>query len=157
MKNKRRFKIGDIVEIKAFTYAKYDESFDEQIIKNERKLFVKVFQKPKIGQIVGIGKIYLGKYIPGNIGSPHLCYEDADPPSLKISKQIYLWKVILGVMNKPMLVADEDVISTLKKSTFELPLLYSEQPEWSEKWRKEQRNIMKDHPRNEKGRWMKLK
>lgn len=150
MINKTRFKIGDVVNIKASTYAAYKDG------SQERKLYTDVFKESKTGQIIGIKKIQLGNYEPssGYQGDP----EDYEPAFLSVTGTVFLWKVTLGMMNKPFFTKDEDVEFMYSlPSSFELPLFYQEQPKWDNKWKNDQRNIMKDHPRDSKGRWMRLK
>jgi len=140
----QRLQIGDVVEVRTTIEAGY-----EGITRNERKLFRTELETPKIGQVVGLKRLYLGKYNSGNFD---------DQAYLQVERGVTVWLVRFGMLNRPVCVQDEDLVLRYKMPKlfrFKLPLLDAKRTPWSEEYKKEQREIMKNAPRDEKGRWKK--
>lgn len=95
----RRFVIGDAVLVKATVEAHYDE-------KNQRVIERKELPETKSGQVVGMTRIYLGKYRPGSRGSWHT--ED-EPAYLSVKGCEVVWLVRFGMLNREVRVRDEDL------------------------------------------------
>ena len=144
MKVKPRFMIGDWVKVSA--YVKFDYP------NNIRTPYVQKLEKPIIGQIVGARMKFLGEHVPGG-------YDDT--AYLKVRSSLWVWLVRDGYLNKPHEVMDECVelhltedIRLIHKSTPKLPWRKTNMP-WTESDKADLRKIMKDAPRNSKGRWVK--
>ena len=140
MKVKPKFQIGDWVSIKA--YVKFDYPNDIRTPLSHK------LEKPIIGQIVGARMKFLGKFVSGG-------YDDQS--YLAVSGSVIVWLVRDGYLNKPYEVLEEDVFPD-----------YAMHSEWDRKlpWRKtnmtwtdsdkaDLRKLMKDVPRDSKGRWIK--
>lgn len=144
MKVKPKFQIGDWVSIKA--YVKFDYPNDI------RTPFSHKLEKPIIGQIVGARMKFLGQYKSGG-------YDDQ--AHLAVSGSVIVWLVRDGYLNKPYEVLEEDVsyyrlldIRLIHKSTPVLPWRKTNMT-WTESDKADLREIMKDVPRDSKGRWLK--
>jgi hypothetical protein len=144
MKIKPKFQIGDWVRVKAYVEFNYDH---EKRVADKTNL-----EKPIIGQIVGARRKFLGQYKSGG-------YDD--PAYLAVSGSIIVWLVRDGYLNKPYEVLEEDVsyyrlldIRIIHKSTPILPWRKTNMT-WSESDKADLRKIMKDVPRDSKGRWVK--
>lgn len=62
------------------------------------------------GVIVGKAIKHLGTYIRASGGGPFGSFgEDYEPAKLAVGGTITLWEVRLGMLNRPILVSDEDI------------------------------------------------
>jgi hypothetical protein len=144
MKIKPKFQIGDWVKCKA--YVEFDYNPEQRVV-NKTNL-----EKPIIGQIVGAKRKFMGQYKPGG-------YDDQ--AYLAVNGSLVVWLVRDGYLNKPYEVLEEDVelyltedIRLIHKSTPILPWRKTNMT-WSESDKAYLRKLMKDVPRDSKGRWLK--
>ena len=145
-----KFKIGDWVRIQAETYLEYDNNGDRQIIRNPMV---------RTGQVCGAKRRMLGQYKGGETkqnyyGGSYDYETDYEQPYLNIKGSIVVWLIRIGYLNKPVEVLEEDIQRIVMEPKRDLPWLYINSLPWSESDKKELRDIMKDHPRDKKGRWM---
>lgn len=172
--NKERFKIGDAVRVIAEVEAEYE-------VNDQRFIHRRGYDGWRYGQIVGMTRIYLGKYQSGyQRGGSDSLYSDPQPPYLSVKGCEEVWLVRFGMLNRAVKVLDEDIemdaavthlvghtpdfTDRLRSGAFEIgliqvqakfvPVFQCKRYLWTEKQRKEQREIMKDAPRDEKGRWI---
>jgi hypothetical protein len=165
MKTKPRFRIGDWVRVKAIADFYYTEL---AMKKSVRKVESRPLRDPIIGQIVGARIKFLGEFKGGGYRQAGMWDEDVDydPPYLSVSNSVTVWLVRKGYLNKAVEVLDgdielvEEIHSNCIRLTIQdrldrkLPWRKTKQI-WDEKAKEELRKIMKDHPRDEKGRWEK--
>jgi hypothetical protein len=147
MKVKPKFQIGDWVSVRA--YVKFDYPNDIRTPLSHK------LEKPIIGQIVGARMKFLGKFVSGG-------YDDQS--YLAVSGSIIVWLVRDGYLNKPYEVLEEDV--ELHHDTHEecFRFTHAKDPKlpwrktnmtWTESDKADLRKLMKDVPRDSKGRWLK--
>lgn len=136
MKTKPRFMIGDWVKVTA--YVKFDYP------NNIRTPYIQKLEKPIIGQIVGARMKFLGEHVPG--GYDNNAY-------LKVRSSLWVWLVRDGYLNKPREVMDE-CVETYRGSYPKLPWRKTNMT-WTQSDKEDLRKIMKDVPRDSKGRWIK--
>ena len=146
MKNPK-FKIGDWVLIKAKVRLDYDKNGYRQVKRTPTE---------KTGQICGAKRRFLGK-----ISNPS--YYSGDQAYLTVKGSILVWLVRIGYLNKPIEVFEEDIelifpmiLRDMDKLLFiepGTPWFYRDDPFWTERDKEDLRKYMKDHPRDEKGRW----
>jgi hypothetical protein len=146
MKIKPKFQIGDWVRVKA--YVKFDYP------NNVRTPLSQKLEKPIIGQIVGARMKFLGKFVSG--GYDNQSY-------LAVSGSVIVWLVRDGYLNKPYEVLEEDVElltyeywaqCTKLIGKINLPWRKTNMT-WTDSDKADLRKIMKDVPRDSKGRWVK--
>lgn len=154
MKKKLKFRIGDWVFV---SYVRVPEDEPPTGDRNSN-VFVRVIKcKPILacwGQICGMRRLALGESHMGG-------WRGGDDPTYFVAtKFTALWEVRFGLLNKPVLCAEEDFRLMIKKERWacvghkpELPLI---KQDWTypNKWRDELRKEMKDWPRDAKGRWV---
>lgn len=152
--NKKRFKIGDWVHVKATMTTDYDNrDFDDE----SKKIKKVVVKKPAniIGQIVGLKRFHIGEYTPQG---HHQSYDGEWEPVqayITVEEVITVWEIKQGMLNKAVYALDEDVDSGALKAKMRLPLFYSRQPIWTDQDRQNMREEMADVPRDKNGRWIK--
>ena len=149
---KPTFKIGDWVKIKAVTFLEYDHNNNRQVLSAPID---------KIGQICGAKRRMLGKYIGGkrknnHFGSPYGDGADYDEPYLEVKGFVILWLVRTGYLNKPLEILEEDIEvheHWNPKDITPLPWFHKVDI-WTKSDKEALRRIMKDAPRDKKGRWI---
>lgn len=94
--------IGDRVIVRAVSALGYANERD-------RVVFTQQAEKPFDAVIVGLAVKYLGTY-RGSHWPDHS--GEHDPPHLKVTGSVTLWEVRNGMVNKPLLVRDEDLYLT---------------------------------------------
>ena len=156
MKDKKRFKIGDWVHVKATMTTDYELVDGKQtkvVIKDPSNI---------TGQIVGLKRFCLGKYY----GGTHPIYpisvnnyfepDDFDPSYLLVTSTILVWEVKEGMLNKVIYACDEDVSDgVLTYPGQRVPLLHSIKPSWTHQDRQNLRCETAKVPRDKKGQWTK--
>jgi hypothetical protein len=137
MKTKPKFQIGDWVKCKAYVTFGYD---------HEQRAVDKT-HKPIIGQIVGAKRKFMGQYKPGG-------YDDQ--AYLSVSSSVIVWLVRDGYLNKPYEVLEEDIeLQEVVQNTFKKIPWRKTNMAWDDSDKAELRKLMKDIPRDSKGRWLK--
>ena len=154
MKTKPKFNIGDWVRAMAYVEFNYDK-FGKRMA-DKTKL-----EQPIIGQIVGARTRFLGTY---DSGHPHYPDGDYEAPYLKVKGSIIVWLVTEGYLNKPYEVMEEDIEPWLDTHVQCIRLTTAKDPQlpwrktnmtWTESDKADLRKIMKNVPRDSKGRWIK--
>ncbi len=138
------YKIGDFVYVDAFVEFEYDENGNR--IPTRKELYQSV-----TCQIVGAKHKPLGQVVEKNDSA----WDEAPNyyTTLDIDGSAFVWEVKQGLLNSIKFALPQDIRFNFTNST--LPIFYSKQPEWTEEIRKEMAEIMKDVPRDKKGRWTK--
>lgn len=155
MKNEPRFKIGDWVKALGEAVFYYDDQ-------NNRQVESLKFKNPILGQIVGARVKFLGKF---HEGSGHGTEYGWKPPYLEAKGSVIVWLVREGYLNQEVEVLDSDLklyegihdeCIQIKSSTPRSILPWRKvKNTWDDRAKNELRQIMKDHPRDSKGRWVK--
>ena len=97
-----KFNIGDWVEFDRIVKTEYN--------KNDNKIItIYPLKVSKLGQIIGLTNRYTGKYIPGSQYGTYDGYE-YEEGHLKDPKAHFLWMVKTGLINKPFLVLEKDLV-----------------------------------------------
>lgn len=147
MKDKRRFKIGDWVKVVATVSGETSETI--------RTITRKLIAAKSFGQIVGLSCIQEGTikstpYDPEGLN---------DGNYLQIEKRHDVWLIRFGMINRPVKVLDDDVVSlpAEEKTISQLPLSFQVNP-WVEQqdYREMMQETMRGHPRDSRGKWMPL-
>jgi len=114
-----------------------------------------ILKEPRIGMVVGYRTVYDGEIHPGSNQSGFSFDIDYSPPWFEVTGQIEVLLVCFWPRYKPVLVKSEDadpnIVTTLEVTDNLHPTIYP----WREKDKTYLRDIMKDMPRDTKGRWMK--
>lgn len=147
--NSQKYKFADSVEITGTAQGGYDESQERY-----RRVFRNDFIEGKSmkGRIVGIGRIMIGHtqsdyydYSDSSISGSRSC-------NIFIPKgMVFGWKVVLAMTRKTVLCLP-DQIRPIDEEV-EIPIGISRP--WTEGEKDEMREIMKEAPRDNKGRWIK--
>jgi len=150
---KRKYEIGDWVSVSAdVSYLFYDEQ-------KQRRLKIIQHNPPYAAQIVGACRKMLGEYEEAGMARSYgfdLNFDpDYEPPYLKIESSQVFWLVRRGMLNKPIMVRDEDC-ELAEKPVKKLSWKWVNTTLWTQADKDEQRDIMSNACRDEKGRWMKL-
>ena len=147
-----KFKIGDWVWVRHKTVVDYHEpnAVDYSGPGGDPKTAVKV-KVDVVGQVAGLKRKFIGKLVSPEY-DPRL--RDPQNPYLNVTEELILWEVKTGYLNKPILVAEEDMGMALHELGAKLPLLHTKRTPWTESEKHDLRQIMKDEPRDEKGRWV---
>lgn len=132
MKIYKKYKIGNWVKV--------DATYESRYVDGYKKLVRAELSKPKYGQIVGIVQRFEGR-----------CYYDSydGPNHFKHKKSIRLIKVAVSWTSKPIEAKEED----MELTKFQENLPYNNPSVWPKKKRDDLRRIMKDWPRDKKGKW----
>lgn len=101
--------IGDSVMVSALTEVDYDE--------NDNRTTMRRTCQPFTAKVIGKRRKMLGSYFKGSSGS---YFSDYDPAFLKIKGSVLLWEVRHGMLNRPILVGDEDIELTNPVNTPEI-------------------------------------
>lgn len=114
------------------------------------------FDPPVIGKIVGGTYMATGEYHPASYYQSGWG-DDGDPAYIAVDKMVFVYLVRLGFTNKPIKVLPKDVIDyyPFNSFLFVLPFRKAKNVKWNKKDRTYLREIMKDVPRDSKGRWVK--
>jgi len=155
---KDKYQIGDWVVVSSEVSKLY---YDEN---KKRQAKIRPIKYPYLAQIVGACKKMFGKYEEANMACSYgfdLDFgPDYDPPYLRIESSQIFWLVRRGMVNKPIMVRDEDCEFIFEGSKYInskiMPWKWTNQKTWSQAEKDEQRDIMFSACRDEKGRWMKL-
>ena len=135
-----KFDIGDWVEFSVVRVrCRVWETPERRVWESEKK------SKPMHGRVVGLARKVDGVYHSAT------CY---DSGYLEPTNSHVFYQVKLGWLNKPLLVAEEDMVlyQPETRPTFPLmPVAYY----WSEDDKAIQREEVATWPRDAKGRWMK--
>jgi len=110
------------------------------------------YETPIHGQVVGMTHKKSGTYVPGNSCSTWDGEEYASGYLTDTTLHSF-WLVRFGMFNLPVVVEDSDLEPALEYK--ELPTLHLIPCKWSEANRKQLRDIMRNVPRDSKGRWIK--
>ena len=105
----KRFKLGTWVKV----YAKVEFHY----VDNIRKPITTKFDPPIHGQIIGAGIRCIGTYHVGGMqGSTHMTEPDWEDPYLHVTGAREIWKVSVGMVNKPLEVLDADIKTMITSS-----------------------------------------
>jgi hypothetical protein len=152
MKNPK-FKIGDWVQVKAQSYLEYDNKGERQI----RKVPV-----IKTGQICGARRRFLGTYVINEYRETYYSMSEPGEAHLDVKGSVLFWLVRTGYLNKPIHVLEEDIehIVRVKYPEDGLYELFGQKKlpwldnSWTKSAKEQMRWLMKNVPRDEKGRWL---
>lgn len=148
MKIKPKFQIGDWVRVKAYVEFNYNENGQRYVTSNK-------LEQPIIGQIVGARRKFMGQYKSGGWD---------DQSHLSVSGSIIVWLVRDGYLNKPYEVLEDSVEPWYDTHTHCIRFKNARDPKlpwrktnmtWTDSDKADLRKIMKDVPRDSKGRWVK--
>jgi len=149
---KMTYLIGDWVEVESYVRFYYDNS-------NNRLMELVKCDKRTIGQIVGCRKRMLGIFRPSQF------YEDgADQAYLDKAKAVHLWLIREGYYNKPIEALETHIKMYRPLHSQCIRPVLSREPKlpslkirsfWGSQARDQMRSIMKNWPRDSKGRWIK--
>jgi hypothetical protein len=148
---KPKFRIGDLVLVKATLDFFYDKENNRCIMRNE-------ITPPFEAQVTGATRKYLGKYKSGvSHGTVWDEEPEYDPPYLSVVGSILAWKVREGLLNKEHICYQEDLELV---TTFNLlgPIVTKWKQTrtiWTKEARDDLRKIMYDVPRRKDGKWTK--
>ena len=149
--------IGTKVAIKV--YREMGKEYEDKDTKTTiyKKLFRKEFDKTKVGIITGGKYVFEGKYIePRYHGSYY--GDDYSQAYLESPKGIFVYLVRFGFTNKEIMIlpidADTYTWHYVPTAKFKFPFRNVESF-WDQKAKDEMRDIMKNFPRDKKGRWVK--
>ena len=146
--NKRRFRVGDWAKVLRVVKTKIVWEAGGKEYAGKKVLCASKDSCPKVGQVVGLTARWLGWRGVGEDGS-YSVFESPDA-----IQKVELWQVKFGVINKPVLVLDEDIAPADDGEDLCLPLLYTAQPPWDEKARRLLSEESKKWPRDRGGRWV---
>jgi hypothetical protein len=144
-KNEIKYIIGDKVTIYATVQFFYDNSVRRVMHRNELEI-------PQVGVITG------ASYKPlGILESESIVEEGMYPYTIKyldVTSTVFVYTIKYGMLNSDIFVLPEDILINFSSSN--VPNIYCSQPAWTESSKDYLREIMKNHPRDSKGRWMKI-
>ena len=139
IENKRKFVIGEWVQVRGIYKFDY---------RGDHESYVRCYTIKDIdtfdGIVVGISRHLLGK--------KELIGWD-EGYSFTTTGYVEAWKVIRGLVNKPISVPDSHIMGCIDPN-IKLPIQHSCQPKWTKKKRDYLRQEMEYFPRDKKGRWM---
>jgi hypothetical protein len=159
MKTKPRFQIGEWVRASSYVKFNYDKS-SKRVVDKTR------LEQPIIGQIVGARRKFLGSFFGGGVyhSGEYGVDTDWDEPCLQVSGSMIVWLVRDGYLNKPYEVLEEDVEPWYDTHERCIRFKNAKDPKlpwrktnmtWTDSDKADLRKIMKDVPRDSKGRWIK--
>lgn len=127
--------------------------------KNQRRVFVDEI-KPRWGQICGMKRVGIGHRVLGD-------YHNADDPTYFVTEKfVTFWEVRFGMLNAPVLCADEDfspgatyisMVGGLAHAVFSperLPSIYRDEMPLSDQDREALREYAREQKRDSRGRWL---
>lgn len=147
----RAYSFADSVEITGTVMGAYDHNRD-----GYRRVFRKDFAEGKVmkGKIIGIGKIMVGKRETESYDYEEYYCSRSGTYGVFVPEAVVLaWKVVVAMTNKPILCLPEQIRPIDEE--VEIPVALNRP--WTEEEKNEMRDIMKDAPRDDKGRWIKSK
>ena len=152
--NKRKYKIGTPVIVRATTESEYQGPKT----RGTKKILVSTkLSEPKIGQVVGLCHVQTGEYDWTTISNDEDGYYP-DEPYLNTKETHSLWLVRFGMYNHPVKVQDKDLTLTgMGEKIPKFPLLSVNQAEWTPAYRQMLSEEAKSMPRNSLGRFTKEK
>jgi len=99
-----KYNIGDLVKVIKKSYVDYDET-------GEREVYTQELDKPIIGKVSGIKRKFLGKYNPqSSPGQNYFEETNYGPAYLEVKGSVLFYEVKQGMLNKPILVLEENII-----------------------------------------------
>ena len=150
---KYKYNIGDSVRVTKKSYMGYDKDG------NRRVYTFGELKEPLIGKICGMKRKFLGKYKQASHSWEYQYSSDVIEQSyLKVEGSVLFYEVKQGMLNKSILVLEENIIKiktwelALHFRSYNFPLLYSTF-KWSEKERKLMSEYSKSFPRDSKGKF----
>ncbi len=162
MEKKRRFTIGDIIEVdkenrvEAF-YMPLTEgaSKEKRVLRrhnHDRQDDPHVYKEVVIGVITGLKRFVEGEYYAPSTSSPSYYNPDYDyePGGVVHEKTVTCWAVRFGYLNKECYFFEEDLQEVDPIHKHDIPMLYVG---WTDKARADMSRWSKDFKRDEKGRW----
>ena len=147
---KYKYNIGDLVKVIKKSYVEYDEDGERGVYTSPE------LKNPIIGKVCGMRKKFLGKY---KEASPHYAQKYSDDiieqPYLEVNGSVLFYEVKQGMLNKSMLVLEENIILIERQfSACKLPLFFGS-VKWTEQDKKNMSEYSKAFPRDSKGRFCK--
>jgi hypothetical protein len=154
---KPRFQIGQWVRVLATVYFYYDND-------NVRKYEIYPTKRLIEGQIVGASRRFLGTYKGGHQPTHGFSLDD-DPPDfepayLAVNGSVVVWRVLEGYLNKPIEAfgPNIEVIDDLHRHCVRFDnakdrVLPWQKQNWDPTIKRDMREMAKELPRDEKGRW----
>lgn len=149
MKKPNKFRqIGEKVTV----YATVEFAYND---KSERVQFRTELEIPQVGVITGGTYKMLGTYSSANSRIDYYGDDDYEPAYLSVSETKFIYTVKFGLMNKDVYVLPNDVLTNF--NIIPLPIKYVSKFSYnqSKKFSDDMKDIMKNWPRDEKGRWKK--
>ena len=150
---KYKYNIGDLVRVLKKSYIVYYEYGHRSVYTSPELI------KPIIGIICGMKRKFIGTYIEQSSRTYSYYNEDCIEQSyLKVEGSVLFYEVKQGMLNKPILVLEENIrkIETwelaLHFKNYKLPFLLSGW-QWSEREKEVMSEYSKSFPRDSKGRF----
>ena len=143
MKKEYKFKIGDFVSFPAIHVPARRYVGEET-----ERFFQRKLHKQGQGQITGLSRRYTG-YVAIDRG------DDYNYSRLVVKGFALFWCVREGLLNKELLVAEEDLTLLSYFMSHPIPSLKVKQYPWSAAHREQMSEWSKDFPRDSKGRFTK--
>lgn len=151
---KRRFTIGDIVEVDKEHRVVSRYVKDKKVMQryNHGSVHGNAYKEVVIGVITGLKRFIEGEYYPASKGGSFYWYEDAEyePGGVIWEKTITCWGVRTGYLNKELYFFEKDIEEVDPIHHHDIPLL---ETGWNKKYREQMSRESKEWPRNEKGRF----
>ncbi|KKL87127.1 hypothetical protein LCGC14_1937800 [marine sediment metagenome] len=141
-----KFKIGQWVQVHAKAVTVFDN-------KGGRTIESQKLSNPIHGQIVGATRRQEGSLRDWN---ENIEYFNPKPEwYLSVSETKLVWQIRRGILNKPIEAFEEDIELHVGRSDGLLNI-HRYPVQYSEAYRKDMREYMKNVPRDSKGRWLKI-
>jgi len=147
--NWKQFQVGDVVLVHGSVSAVYDDSYTNRILRKESVEEVRAV-------IAGGGRLQLGSIQKGGAVYSQFDEPDHEPNSLVVSQVVSYWRVLTGLLNKPLKCLPEQLefLSPANQSGFKLPILKQDHPEFTEDFRKMLSEDAKAAKRDGNGRFV---
>jgi len=147
---KYKYNIGDLVKVMGKSYVDYDEY-------GNRDIYTFTLKEPMIGKVCGMRRQFLGNYVEQSSRSYSYYHDDTiEQPYLNVEGSALFYEVKQGMLNKPVLALEENII-LIERYYFalfsQLPFVHSRAVKLTEKERKELSEYSKCFPRDSKGRF----
>ena len=163
MGDKRKFKIGQVVEVNLNyrVIANYTKGGKRVVMrKTDWEGYNSETNDLVLAKVTGVKTFQLGQHHAGSSWG----YEyEAEPAYLAVSGQVDVWAVRLGYKNKEIYFFEKDIVVTpanelvlfgemvCVKVNLDIPYFWN--GGWSEELKKRMSRESKDWPRDKRGRW----
>jgi hypothetical protein len=137
--------MGQYVEVK--TYQKPAKRFSARCYEPV------ILEKSRVGMVVGYRTVYDGNIHPGRQGGSYYDNDDYEPPWFEVTGRIQVLLVCFWPRYKPVLVKPEDANTNIITALRVVDNLHPTILPWPDDVKSYLREVMKDMPRDKKGRW----